>query len=491
MPNFSGKWTQSQTLAGGFGAYEAAGAPTSVSASDGNTQSVVSFTAPSSTGNPTLTGYRVRAAEAGKTFVVTVANAGSGNKFYIDGTSQASLTLTEGQTYIFDQANNTNSSHPLKFSTTSDGTHGGGSEYTTGVTYNGTPGNAGANTTIVVAAGAPTLYYYCVNHSGMGGSAATVEFNVEVTGTSSPITVTGLTNFTTYNVSVQAQNLAGFGAAGTDTATPASPAQVAYTTPGTYSFIAPSSLNPATVSVVCVGGGSAGDTGRAGGNGSGGAGGGLGWKNGISVSAGSSYSVVVGAGGNDGDHEDGGDSYFIDTSTVRGRGAAAQNGGSFDGDGGGQGGNGGVNGSPGGGGAGGYNGGGGNSSGKGGTGAGSGSPGGAGGGGVGILGQGSNGAGGTSSYVNGTAGTNGGGGGGAGTWSNAGTGGGGGSGGTAGGNTTGTVAGADGGTHGGGGGGGASSGSGVGGDGGNGAVRIIYSFGGLTRSFPSTNTGDI
>jgi len=61
----------------------------------------------------------------------------------------------------------------LRFSTTSDGTHGGGSEYTTGVTTSGTPGNAGAYTQIIVASGAPTLYYYCTNHSGMGGQANT------------------------------------------------------------------------------------------------------------------------------------------------------------------------------------------------------------------------------------------------------------------------------------------------------------------------------
>lgn len=111
-----------------------------------------------------------------QSFVVTVAAAsgyGGGNKFYIDGTEAPTGTLDEGSTYLFDQSDSSNSGHPLRFSTTSDGTHGGGVEYTTGVTTVGTPGNAGAYTQIVVAVGAPTLYYYCTNHSGMGGQVNT------------------------------------------------------------------------------------------------------------------------------------------------------------------------------------------------------------------------------------------------------------------------------------------------------------------------------
>ena len=108
-----------------------------------------------------------------RTFTVTVANPGAGNRYYIDGVLQETVNLAEGYTYKFDQSDNTNGGHPFKFSTTSNGTHSGGSEYTTGVTYNGTPGDAGAYTQIVVAASAPQLYYYCQYHSGMGGQANT------------------------------------------------------------------------------------------------------------------------------------------------------------------------------------------------------------------------------------------------------------------------------------------------------------------------------
>ena len=110
-------------------------------------------------------------------YAVTVAygtnSYGSGNKFYIDGVLSPTLSLSEGNTYKFDQSNSSNATHPLRFSTTANGTHNGGSEYTTGVTTNGTPGSSGAYTQIVVAVGAPTLYYYCTNHSGMGGQANT------------------------------------------------------------------------------------------------------------------------------------------------------------------------------------------------------------------------------------------------------------------------------------------------------------------------------
>ena len=109
------------------------------------------------------------------TYNVTVQSTGSGNKYFIDGVQQPTLYFEVGNTYKFDQSdssNGTGGQHPLRFSTTPNGTWGGGSEYTTGVTTSGTPGTSGAYVQIVVSASTATsLYYYCTNHSGMGGAA--------------------------------------------------------------------------------------------------------------------------------------------------------------------------------------------------------------------------------------------------------------------------------------------------------------------------------
>jgi hypothetical protein len=319
------------------------------------------------------------------------------------------------------------------------------------------------------------------------------------TGTSSPVTVSGLTNGTSYTFTVIATNAYGpsQASAASNSIIPALVFQVAYTTAGTYSFIAPSGLNPATVSVVCVGGGGGSSYG-------GGGGGGLGYLNGYSVTAGNSYTVVVGAGGicptsgGADDATDGQDSYFVSTGDVYGGGgkrgrtlnsggtSSGGVGGSYTGTGGGNGGNGGPGlgyfGGGGNGGAGGYSGAGGvggtsnagtnnpgaaGSGGGGGGGGADGFNGGGGGGGVGLLGSGSNGAGGAAGDNTG--------------YGFCGTGG---SSGTPSASTK-TM---QGGLYGG---GGSPYIVATRPPGTQGAVRIIYSTTGVTRAFPSTNTGDL
>ena len=136
-----------------------------------------------------------------ETLTVKVISTGSGNKYEINGVQQQLLTLKEGKTYIFNGSDSSVASHPLLLSTTSDGSHNSGTPYETGVTYQINGSNvtrtsylssyASATTrslTITVAASAPTLYYYCHVHSGMGGQANTVT-NTDYTGQSGSLAV--------------------------------------------------------------------------------------------------------------------------------------------------------------------------------------------------------------------------------------------------------------------------------------------------------------
>ena len=123
----------------------------------------------------------------GKTYTVKVVSD-SGNKYRFDdfGTSAVTLDLAEGGTYTFDQSDSSMSSHPMQLSTTANGTHGGGSAYSTGVTYeldgstvtasafiSGFSSASSRKLIITVAASAPNLNYYCYYHSGMGGAINT------------------------------------------------------------------------------------------------------------------------------------------------------------------------------------------------------------------------------------------------------------------------------------------------------------------------------
>jgi len=91
-----------------------------------------------------------------------VVGAGTGNRYFIDGVQQKTLVVKAGSTYKFSYP----SAHPFKFSTTANGTHGGGSEYTSGVTV----GTNEVTITMPNSSSITTLYYYCSAHSGMGGS---------------------------------------------------------------------------------------------------------------------------------------------------------------------------------------------------------------------------------------------------------------------------------------------------------------------------------
>jgi hypothetical protein len=110
---------------------------------------------------------------------ITVANVGGSNYYFVDGTQQADITLMPDVTYFIDQSASNNDNHPLILSTTSPSQ----TEYATGVVYlldNAVVANAAAYNTgfnaattrqirVTLTQTAPTLYYVCYNHQGMGG----------------------------------------------------------------------------------------------------------------------------------------------------------------------------------------------------------------------------------------------------------------------------------------------------------------------------------
>jgi len=313
------------------------------------------------------------------------------------------------------------------------------------------------------------------------------------TGASSPLVVTGLSGGA-HTFKVIATNAYGpsYPSAASNSITATAITCTSYTSAGTYSWVAPTGVT--SVAVLAIGGGAAGGTNyQSNSPVNGGGGGGLGYYNNYTVTPGNSYTVVVGNGGTPyvNPPTAGGDSYFVNTSTVKGGGGSTGKsggaGGSYVGTGGGTGGAGGTGSgstySGGGGGAGGYagaGGAGGTANGAGSSGSGGGGGGGgsyqnscfssAGGGGVGLYGQGSSGAGGAGG--------------------SSAAGGGGGSSGNAGCSRDGSGNGVYGGAYGGGGSGNTRS-NGYAGPGSVGAVRIVYCVGGVrgTPSFPSTNVG--
>ena len=101
---------------------------------------------------------------AAKTSEHNEFGSGSSNGYVIDGDQSPQITLSKG-VYKFDQADNSNSTHPLEFYYDRDKNR----EYSTGVVVTGTAGSAGANTTITIDDQTPTpLYYQCTAHSYMG-----------------------------------------------------------------------------------------------------------------------------------------------------------------------------------------------------------------------------------------------------------------------------------------------------------------------------------
>ena len=100
----------------------------------------------------------------------------SSNAYFLDGLESPALRFSGADSsakyyYRFDQADSTNSGHPLRFYLEADKT----TAYTTGVPTNGTAGSSGAYTQIAVDSETPNiLYYQCSSHGFMGNHATNI-----------------------------------------------------------------------------------------------------------------------------------------------------------------------------------------------------------------------------------------------------------------------------------------------------------------------------
>ena len=244
------------------------GAPTVGTASVSVLTASVPFTAPTDTGSAAITSY--------------IATSTPGN---IQGTSSSSpisvTGLSANTTYTFQvQAINgagTGAQSAASNSVTTAnvpgaptiGTATAASATSATVTYTAPASDGGATITSYTATSSP------------GGITGTLS-----TAGSGTITVSGLTTGTTYTFTVTATNVIGTSAASaaSNSVTPVITCAT-YTTPGTYSWVAPTGVSRISVVVIGAGGN---------GGGKGGGGGGLAYRNCAGVTPGSSYTVVVG-----------------------------------------------------------------------------------------------------------------------------------------------------------------------------------------------------
>ncbi len=277
----------------------APGAPTIGSATAGNAQAEVSFTAPTSTGGSAITGYTVTSNPGGVTstgasspLTVTGLTNGTAYTFTVRATNSAgtgpasnasnSVTPQAAQTITFANPGSQNfgttptltasadSVLPISFTSSTTGvctiTSGGVLTFVTVGTCTIDADQAGngsylAATTVTqsfsvnaIVPGAPTIGTATAGNAqaevsftapaSTGGSAITgytVTSNpggVTSTGPSSPLTVTGLTNGIAYTFTVTASNSAGTGPASTasNSVTPRAAQTITFNNPGSQNF---------------------------------------------------------------------------------------------------------------------------------------------------------------------------------------------------------------------------------------------------------------
>ena len=190
----NGKIGSIQALSKNGQVFAVPGAPTIGTATAGNAQASVPFTAPVSNGSSTITSYTATSSPSGVTG--TLAQAGSGT-ITVTG-------LTNGTAYTFRVT----------------ATNAIGNSVASSVSNSVTPATIpGAPTNVTATAGDTQATVTFTAPVSDGGSAITVYTvtsnpgNTTVTGSTSPITVTGLTSGTAYTFTVTATNVIGTSAA--------------------------------------------------------------------------------------------------------------------------------------------------------------------------------------------------------------------------------------------------------------------------------------
>lgn len=211
----------------------APGAPTGVSATAGNAQATVSWTAPTANGGSAITSYTVTSIPAGGAATVAAP-----------ATTATVAGLTNGTAYTFVvAAANSAGSGPASAPSASV-TPIGPPGAPTAVTAVAGNAQAGVSWTAPAANGGSPISAYTVSVATANGVAPTIPIVVTAAAPAATATVTGLTNGTAYTFVVTAANAAGSGPASVPSAavTPIAPPD-----PPTAVSASPG-LNQATVS---------------------------------------------------------------------------------------------------------------------------------------------------------------------------------------------------------------------------------------------------
>lgn len=293
----------------------APGAPVIGTATAGNTQATVTFTAPASNGGAAITGYTVTSSPGGLTGTgasspinVTGLTNGTAYTFTVKATNSAGtgaasaasnsvtpsvvLPPTVGAVNASVAYGSNNNAITLNVTGTytsvavaGAASHGTATASGTSITYTPTAGYAGSDSftytatnaggtsaagTVTINVVAPAPSAAVIGTATAGDKQATVSFTLSsstgaasassytvtatpggasATGSSSPITVTGLTNGTAYTFTVVASNSGGSSVASTasNSVTPKANQTITLNNPGTQSFTATPSVS-ATVS---------------------------------------------------------------------------------------------------------------------------------------------------------------------------------------------------------------------------------------------------